>query len=119
MKRGLILILLVLTGCAESHLRTPGTDPEENAALAAHATCLWEAAKSLDDGSSDATSIGLAIVPACARSFQQLTDAVTRGMGPDAKLTHIRALQSERLAVATSTVVRVRAAARSRATPKP
>jgi hypothetical protein len=84
--------------------------------MEADAACLWKAANDVDDGVSDASTIALAIIPICGRTFQQSMNAMTRNMGLGHKVAFIKRFEAGRLELATSAVVRARAARRQRST---
>ena len=104
-----LLILLAVAGCAEEHKPFLPTT-EQSEASDRDAKCLWEAAKSSDDHISDASTIGLAIIPMCAADFQRSLDALTQNMSLQEKVIFLRQARAQRLELATAAVVKSRQA---------
>lgn len=71
--RAILLIPLALFGCA-----TPATEAEKDAAYSRYYGCLQAEARRLDDGRSDAYSVGAAIAPLCQSLFFEWVDTLTR-----------------------------------------
>src|SRR6266702_2610644 len=72
-------LLLSLTACA-SEAPQSASRVEIDAATGSLADCLGRAAEQLDDGKSDAATVGLAIEPICAAQFSQLVALNGRGL---------------------------------------
>jgi hypothetical protein len=64
----LAVILLLSTGCQSSQ---PASEAAKELATNAYVDCLYTAAAKMDDGTSDAMTVALAIKPLCASEFAQ------------------------------------------------
>ena len=80
MKKLVIVAWLALTGCASAPPQVPMATEEEKAAAARlYVVCLAANAEDLDDGISDAGSVGAAVAAACRRERRAQIDVSTRG----------------------------------------
>lgn len=53
---------------------------EKQAANLAYTACLYSAAERLDDGTSDAISIAMLIMPICETELDQVADTLVKGV---------------------------------------
>jgi hypothetical protein len=74
---------------------------------------MQKAATELDDHLSDASSIALGVVSACARSLQAEDDALTAHVSLGEKVIYLRRARLAHIEAATQVVAVVRAAARN------
>ena len=101
------LLFLCLTACASS-APPPASAAEIDAASGNLANCLGRAAEQLDDGKSDAATIGLAIEPLCTAQFSQLSAVIGRGLNPAAYNLYLEKNTASQLEIATGMVLKVR-----------
>lgn len=100
----------VLVGCIT---RPPAaTEQDRDAALLALNACLDAAAKKLDDGTSEASTIALGIRPACAAEFAHSRDVYASSLNPAAAQMFHRTDDQAFIQVATAAVLNERAARR-------
>jgi hypothetical protein len=102
------LILPVwLVACA-SPLPPRASAAQIDAAETSLSNCLGQAAERLDDGKSDAATVGLAIEPVCAGQFYQLEALNGQGLNPAAYNLYLEKARPRALEFATGMVLRVR-----------
>jgi hypothetical protein len=63
----------------------------------------------LDDGKSDARTVGLAIEPACATQFSQVAEVNGRSLNPAAYNLYLEKVRPDQLEFAAGIVLKVRA----------
>src|SRR5579863_31159 len=81
--RSLWLVLpLCLSACASPP--APASTAEIDAATNNLGKCLGRAAEQMDDGTSDARTVGLAIEPVCATQFSKVAEVNGRSLNPEA-----------------------------------
>jgi hypothetical protein len=103
-----IAAALSLAGCAAA--KPPAaTEDERKEALQALNVCLSAAARKLDDGKSDASTIALALRPSCAAEFARSRDVFGRELNPAAARMYHRTDDDAFVQVATSIVLHERA----------
>lgn len=73
-----IVAAIALNGCVSA---PKFSDEEKTAAGIKYKSCLYATALRMDDGRSDAGTIGLAAVPQCDQEFQQWLNMTLAGVG--------------------------------------
>jgi hypothetical protein len=99
---------LLLVACA-SPPPPRASAAQIDAAQTSLSNCLGQAAERLDDGRSDAATVGLAIEPLCAAQFAQLQALNGQGLNPAAYELYVAKSRPRALEFATGMVLRVRA----------
>ena len=100
-------LVLMLAGCVA---RPPqATDQERTEALTALEACLHAAARKLDDGRSEASTIALGLRPSCAAEFARSRDVFARHLSPAASQMYHRTDDEAFIQVATAAVLGERA----------
>lgn len=103
MRHWLAVLLLALAGCA-----TASSEDEKTAAIQAYVACMRAAANQLDDGISDAASIGLAVRGQCASAELRELQAWTAGMTYAGRESFRIKADAKRLQDATAVVLQER-----------
>jgi hypothetical protein len=106
--RSLWLILPVcLAACASP--TAPVSTTEIDAATSNLGNCLGRAAEQMDDGKSDARTVGLAIEPVCATQFSQVAEINGRSLNPAAYNLYLEKMRPDQLEFAANVVLKIRA----------
>ena len=71
---------MLLAGCETKPPAPRATSEEREQALSALNACLQAAARKLDDGRSEASTVALALRPSCAAEFARSRDASARSL---------------------------------------
>lgn len=100
--------VLLISGCAAPQ----ATDAEKDAATRAFGECVQTAAPGVDDGVSDARTIGSAAATACHREANAMIDAFAAGMSPAGRELYRPRFQRLVVDLATNTVLRLRVSSR-------
>jgi hypothetical protein len=87
----------------------PATEKEKRDALFAYFSCLDAAAREMDDGRSDASTIALAIKSLCASQFARTVELEGGGLNPAARRLFESKVQDSQLEMATQAVLAGRA----------
>ena len=94
-----IVICCLLSGCVEPPIR-PVPSPEqiaaENEAIRAEVECERRNVPLIDDGTSDATTVALALALRCNAEYNAATEAVAAGLDNDAQRRMLRKKRSLR-----------------------
>jgi len=91
---------------------TSSDDAELKSASNAYIECVGKNARELDDGISDAQTVGKAAAQSCRTELRTTTDIVTRGRDSEARERIYREQIEEEAGVGTRIVLKVRAARR-------
>ena len=102
-----LVLALCLGACAGP--RAPASTAEIDAATVNLGNCLGKAAEQIDDGKSDARTVGLAIAPACATQFYQLAEINGHGLNQAAYNLYLEEARPNQLEFAANVVLKVRA----------
>ena len=94
---------------AQASRAAPASMAEIDAATTDLGNCLGRAAERLDDGQSDAATVGLAIEPVCAAQFSQLAEINGRSLNPATYNLYLEKARPHQLEFATNVVLKVRA----------
>ena len=86
----------------------PATEAEIDQAIRAHIECQIENAFSLDDGTSDAATVGKAVAIACSPSLLKAAEAMAKGSPPQVKRKLTDQLSREAHSEAITFVLKVR-----------
>jgi hypothetical protein len=100
-------LALTLAGCASNPPQA--TDQERNEAMTALDACLHAAARKLDDGRSEASTIALGLRPSCAAEFVRSRDVYGRQLNPAARQMYDDKEQAAFIQIATAAVLEERA----------
>jgi hypothetical protein len=100
-------LALTLAGCAANPPQA--TDQERNEALTALNACLHAAARKLDDGRSEASTIALGLRPLCAAEYVRSRDVYGRHLNPAARRMYDQKEQAVFIQIATAVVLEERA----------
>ncbi len=106
----LMLAICLVSACAKPTL--PATAEEQNKAGETYILCLRNAARAMDDHTSDAASIATAIKPRCAAEFSRSTETFGRSLNPEARRMFEQDLAGMQLEQATAVVLAEQAARR-------
>jgi hypothetical protein len=106
------ILTLGLIGPASSQLLDP--EQEKAASFATYKMCLRLAAMRLDDGKSDASSVGRGLLPSCGAEWQKLLGIYTSRLALEKQAGFIRDVSSTQLDDATEAVLAYRAALHSK-----
>jgi hypothetical protein len=114
MRRNAVFLLSVsLANCAPAIPPSPQVDlAEERAVFSSYRACLFDAARRLDDGKSDALTIAAAVVPACGAEREKAQALYGRGLPLPAQIRYRQQLRDHPeadLELATGIVLEVRA----------
>jgi hypothetical protein len=101
------VIALTLAGCVTKP--PAASDRDRDAALLALNACLDAAARKLDDGTSEASTIALGMRPACAAEFARSRDVYASNLNPAAAQVFHRTDDQVFIQVATAAVLSERA----------
>ncbi|HUE63598.1 MAG TPA: hypothetical protein VMO78_04405 [Rhizomicrobium sp.] len=115
--RSVWLILPVcLTACASppvpastAEIPARASTAEIDAATNNLGNCLGRAAEQMDDGKSDARTVGQAIEPVCATQFSHLVEVNGRSLNPAAYNLYLEKVRPDQLEFAAGVVLKVRA----------
>jgi hypothetical protein len=115
--RSVWLILPVcLTACVSppapastAEIPAPASTAEIDAATNNLGNCLGRAAEQMDDGKSDARTVGLAIEPVCATQFSHVVEVNGRSLNPAAYNLYLEKVRPDQLEFAAGVVMKVRA----------
>jgi hypothetical protein len=105
-----LAIALMVAGCIAS--APVATDRQRDDALLTLNTCLDTAARKLDDGTSEASTIALGMRPACAREFAWSRDVYASNLNPAAAQIFHRSDDQAFIQLATAAVLSERATRR-------
>jgi hypothetical protein len=101
------IALSFLAGCVSAP--RPASDVEIETAKSNLGACLIRAIAQLDDGRSDAGSVGMAVESMCSVQFSQFAEANGRGLNPVAYNLYLQKLRPDQLEFATRMVLEARA----------
>jgi hypothetical protein len=102
---------LALSACSQSQTQEAEASASERAAAKqAYLRCLFESAAALDDGKSDAATVGVAVRGACHRQFMDSVRLEIRGKGPDYASGYLEGAGKTEAELATTAVLRYRRA---------
>jgi hypothetical protein len=87
----------------------PATEKEKRDAFFAYFSCLDTAAREMDDGRSDASTIALGIKSLCASQFARTVELEGRSLNPAARQLFESKAQSSQLEMAAQAVLAGRA----------
>jgi hypothetical protein len=96
----------------KSNLRSqqpPATEKEKHDAFFAYFSCLDAAAREMDDGRSDASTIALGVKSLCASQFALTVELEGRSLNPAARQLSGSKVQDSQLEMATQAVLAGRA----------
>lgn len=77
-------LILSLAGCETKPPAPPATSENREQVLSALNACLQAAARKLDDGRSEASTVALALRPSCAAEFGRWRDLYARSLSSQA-----------------------------------
>src|SRR6478735_3189936 len=77
-------LVMLLAGCETKPPAPPATSEDREQALSALNACLQAAARKLDDGKSEASTVVLALRPSCAAEFARSRDLYARSLSSQA-----------------------------------
>ena len=77
-------LVTLLAGCETKPPAPPATSEDREQALSALNACLQAAARKLDDGRSEASTVALALRPSCAAEFARSRDLYARSLSSQA-----------------------------------
>jgi hypothetical protein len=97
------ILALTLGGCATKP--PAATNQERDDAMAALDSCLHAAARKLDDGRSEASTIALGLRPSCAGEFARSRDVYGSQLNPAASQIYHRTDDQAFIQVATAAVL--------------
>jgi hypothetical protein len=106
------LILEWMQSMTKNNLRPqqpPATENEKRDTLLAYSSCLDAAAREMDDGRSDASTIALGIKSLCASQSARMVELEGRSLNPAARRLFESTLQDIQLEMATQAVLAGRA----------
>lgn len=104
-----IALMVGHTSIADARRPQPATEAENREALLANARCLYRQAAMMDDGISDAATIGSAIAPACSQSWNVYVELQGRHLSSLARQMLRNRMADDPAQVATSMVLARRA----------
>jgi hypothetical protein len=87
----------------------PATEKEKRDAFFAYFSCLDAAAREMDDGRSEASTIALSIKSLCASQFARTVELEGRSVNPAARRSFGSKVQDSQLEMATQAVLAGRA----------
>jgi hypothetical protein len=100
-----------LAGCA---MTNPPADPAElKAAWARVGDCVWTAAPRMDDGVSDARTIGVQVASRCAPQYRLAVAMMSQHQNEEVQYMFRREIRGKDVDLATGVVLRTRAGARA------
>lgn len=123
-----LLILSAIAACAPDpkayRAQAPGserlsTESEKQAASENYVGCLFDNARQLDDGRSDAATIGSAVRSACRALYLRSMAVAVQGENQRVKQGFYERAKNSDIELATSAVLRVRSNNRSVPTTRP
>ena len=100
-------LALLLAGCTTSPPKA--SDQERNEVMPALNACLDAAARKLDDGKSEASTIALGLRPSCTAEFARSREVYARSLNPMASQMYHRMDEEAFMQVATAAVLNERA----------
>jgi hypothetical protein len=101
-----LIVPICLAACASP--TAPASTAEIDAATNNLGNCLGRAAEQMDDGKSDARTVGLAIEPVCATQFSQVAEINGRSLNPAAYNLYLEKVRPDQLEFAAGIVLKVR-----------
>ena len=102
-----LILPVCLAACANPP--APASTVEIDAATNNLGNCLGRAAEQIDDGKSDARSVGLAIEPVCTTQFSQLAEVNGRSLSPAAYNLYLEKIRPDQLEFAAGVILKLRA----------
>jgi hypothetical protein len=103
-------LALTIGGCASNP--PPATDQERSDVVAELDACLHAAARKLDDGRSEASTVALGLRPLCAAEFVRSRDVFGRHLNPAARRMYDQKEEAAFVQIATAVVLEERARGR-------
>lgn len=88
------LLVFAISACSRPDYGPPASQVTKETATRNWLTCLYERAAQLDDGVSDARTVGRSIAPSCRDQYAYMVGLYTQGEKPT-----VRAIVHERLMV--------------------
>jgi S1-C subfamily serine protease len=79
------LVLALCSSTAAAKRPEPATEAQTNAAGQAYIACVREAIREVDDGISDAATIGRSIAPLCLKELETYSELYSRDLSPGAR----------------------------------
>jgi hypothetical protein len=105
----IVIIAICLFGCTNASSVVEASSQEKTDTFDALFACLHSAAKKLDDGRSDATSIAFGMRPICEGEFRRTRDIEGRKLNPMARRLYDQKDSEAFLSIATTVVLDERA----------
>ena len=105
-------IVTLLAGCETKPPAPPATSGEREQAVIALNACLQTAARKLDDGKSEASTVALALRPPCSAEFARSRDLYARGLSSQQASQYHRQDDQAFKQAATNAVLEERAGTR-------
>jgi uncharacterized protein YceK len=104
--------VLLLTGCASMPQAPAASQAEIEAASRAYLGCLYVGAERMDDGTSDAMSVGAAVAAACHSELAAVAETRTRGPMSTLYVDFLNQMKRDEAADGARAVLMVRQARR-------
>jgi hypothetical protein len=107
-RTGGLIGLILISACSQPPNEPKPSEADKKAAYQAYAACLYSNAVALDDGRSDASTIGMAVRSACRSDYMKTVRIEIQGKGPDYARGFLETAQKADLEIATTAVLKVR-----------